>query len=115
MDIIIAWIVYAVAILVTAYILPGVRVDGFVSALIVALVLGIINAVFKPILMAITLPINVLTLGLFSLVVNTLIIMFVSYVVPGFQVDGFWWALLYAVILAVISAFFSDAARTVTT
>jgi putative membrane protein len=83
--------------------LPGVLLTGFVSALIVSLVLGLVNAFIKPFLVLITLPINILTLGLFTLVINALLIMLVSYLVPGFKVDGFWWALIFSVTLSITS------------
>jgi putative membrane protein len=112
MEIIISWLVYSLAIVVTAYILPGVHVDSFGTALITALVLGIINALLKPILLLLTLPINILTLGLFTLVINALLILLVASIVTGFKVDGFWWALLFSIILSFVSAFFSSAAST---
>jgi putative membrane protein len=90
-------------ILVVSYLLPGVLLTGFVSALIVSLVLGLVNAFIKPFLVLITLPINILTLGLFTLVINALLIMLVSYLVPGFKVDGFWWALIFSVTLSITS------------
>ncbi len=112
MEILLSWIVYALAILVAAYILPGVHVDSFWVALVTALVLGILNALLKPILIILTLPINILTLGLFTLVINALLILLASHIVNGFRVDGFWWALLFSIILSIISSFFSNAART---
>lgn len=96
------WLVAAIAILLTAYLLPGITLKGFGAALIAALVLGLVNAIFRPILLLLTLPINLLTLGLFTLVINTLLIMLTSAVVPGFGVRNFWWALLFGVILSVI-------------
>lgn len=92
----------AIAVMIAAYILPGVTVSGFLTALIVALVLGLINAVIKPILLILTLPINILTLGLFTFVINAAIILLVSAIVPGFRVDGFWWALLFSIVLSII-------------
>ncbi len=103
MQIIINWIIAAVAILIAAYLVPGIAVTGFVAALIVALVLGIINAVIKPILVLLTLPINVLTLGLFTWVINAVLVMLAAYVVPGFSVSGFWAALIFGLVLAIIN------------
>ena len=105
MNILINWLVSAFAILVTAYILPGVHISSFTSALVAAIVLGIINAFVKPILLILTLPINVLTLGLFTFVVNALIIILTADLVPGFKVDGFWWALLFSIVLSIINSF----------
>ncbi len=102
MNILISWLIGALAILVTAYILPGVVLTGFVPALAVAVVLGILNAIVKPILVALTLPINVLTLGLFTLVINAVIILLADAVVPGFKVDGFWTAFFFAIVLSVV-------------
>lgn len=105
MGILINWVISALAILVTAYILPGVHLSGFTTALVVAIVLGIINAVIKPILIILTLPINILTLGLFTLVINAVIIIITSNLVPGFKVDGFLWALLFSIVLSIINSF----------
>ena len=103
MKIFLNWLIYAVAIMITAYILPGVSIAGFVSALILAVVLGAINAFIKPVVVILTLPINILTLGLFTLVINALLIMLASMVVPGFGVDGFWWAMLFAIVLSMVT------------
>ena len=84
-----------------AYILPGVHVANFTSAIVLALVLGIINAILKPILLILTLPITILTLGLFALVLNALLILLAASVVPGFSVDGFIWALVFGLVLSI--------------
>lgn len=103
MGMLINWLLAALAIMVTAYLLPGVQLSGFVPALLTALVLGLVNAFIKPILLLLTLPINILTLGLFTLVINALLIMLVSKIVSGFQVAGFWWALVFSVVLTVVN------------
>ena len=105
MNIIINWFISALVILVVAYILPGVTVTGFVAALAVALVLGLINALVKPLLVVLTLPITVVTLGLFIFVINAALIMLAASIVPGFQVDGFLWALVFSLILSIANAF----------
>jgi putative membrane protein len=102
MNLLISWIFSALAVLVAAYLLPGVAVSGFVSALAVALVLGFLNAFIKPILIILTLPINILTLGLFTLVINAAIILLASGLVPGFKVDGFLYALIFGIIMSVM-------------
>ncbi|MBD3208305.1 MAG: phage holin family protein [Candidatus Nealsonbacteria bacterium] len=102
METLVNWVLVTLSVLVTAYVLPGVEVSGFLAALLVALLLGILNAIIKPLLLFLTLPINILTLGLFTLVVNALIILIASALAPGFKVDGFWWALLFSIILSVI-------------
>lgn len=103
MKIIINWLLYAVAIMITAYILPGVTLTGIVPALILAVVLGAINAIIKPVLLLITLPLNILTLGLFTFVINALLIMLAAAIVAGFSVSSFWWAMLFAVVLSVVN------------
>lgn len=105
MNIFLNWLLSALAIVVAAYLLPGVRVDTFIAALVLAIVLGVINAFLKPVLSFLTLPINILTLGLFGLILNALLIMLAAAIVPGFRVDGFWWAFLFGIVLALINAF----------
>lgn len=103
MKTIIHFVVSALAILITAYVLPGVHVSGFVAALVLAVVLGAINLILRPILVILTLPITILTLGLFVLVINGLLVMLASYIVPGFIIDNFLWAFLFGIVLAIIS------------
>jgi len=97
------WLVSGLAIVIAAYLLPGIRLTGFFAALVTALVLGLINAVIKPVLLLLTLPINILTLGLFTLVINALLILLTARIVPGFQVDGFWWAVAFSVVLTLVN------------
>ena len=104
MKTLIHWIVSALAILITAYLLPGAHVDGIWAALVLAVVLGIINVFLRPVLVLLTLPITFLTLGLFSLIINGLLVMLAAYIVPGFSVDSFWWALAFGIVLAIVSA-----------
>jgi len=96
------------AVLLTAYLLPGVHVENYGYALLVALVLSIANVIVKNILILFTIPLTVLSLGLFLLVINAVIILIVDYFVPGFSVDGFWWALAFSLILSVFNSLFSD-------
>lgn len=103
---IIHWISSVLAILIAAYILPGVTVT-FVGAIVLAVVLGIINVFIKPVLRVLTLPLTILTLGLFSLVLNALLVLLAAALVPGFDVLGFWSALFFAVIVSLVNAFFS--------
>src|ERR1043166_820579 len=98
------WLTATVAVLVSAYVLPGVMVSGFWVAVLTALVLGLVNAFLKPLLLFLTLPINLLTFGLFTFVINALLVLLVSYIIPGFQVANFWWALLFSVVLALVNA-----------
>ena len=104
MEILIVWLVSAVLIFVLANVLPGIAVAGFMTALIVAVVLGLVNAVIRPIILILTLPINILTLGLFTFVINALMVLLVASLVPGFAVASFWWAMLFSIILSVTNA-----------
>ena len=104
MAILISWLISAVAIIICAYLLLGVHVSSFVAALIAAAVLGVINAFIKPVLIILTLPINILTLGIFVFFINALCILLASSIVPGFHVDGFLWALLFGIILSVVNS-----------
>lgn len=103
MKFLIDWFISAVVIFVLAYVLPGVWVDGYLAALGAAILIGLVNATVKPLLIILTLPITILTLGLFLLVINALVIQLAAWLVPGFDVDGFWWALLFGVILSVVN------------
>ncbi|MDP2632279.1 MAG: phage holin family protein [Candidatus Curtissbacteria bacterium] len=97
------WLLSAIAIVVTAEFVPGFQVDSFSTALIVALGLGVVNAIIKPVLLLLTLPINILTLGLFTFVINAVLILLVAQVVSGFTVVGFVPALIAGVILWAIN------------
>jgi putative membrane protein len=107
MILLLEWFTSAASILIAAYLIPGVRVAGVWSALILALVLGLLNILIKPLLMLLTLPINILTLGLFTFVINALIIMLASSIVKGFEVGGFINALLFGIVLTIIQALFA--------
>lgn len=98
-----SWLLSALAIIIVANFVPGFTVDNFLTALIVALVLGVINAFIKPFILVLTLPINILTLGLFTFVINAVLILVVSRIVPGFQVAGFVPALIAGVALWLIN------------
>ncbi len=91
------------ALLAVAYLLPGITVASFGSALIAALVLGLVNMLVKPVLVLLTLPITIVTLGLFLIVINALLFWFVGSVLKGFQVNGFWWAVGGAILYSIIS------------
>lgn len=111
MNILINLILSAIAVFSAAYILPGVEVESFTSALVAAIVLGVINAFLKPVLLILTLPINILTLGLFTFVLNALLILLAANIVPGFHVNGFISALLLSFVLAIINFFLHNLAR----
>ena len=99
----IRWLFLTVAILVAAHLIQGFEVKGFWSAFLAAAILGVLNALFRPVLIILTLPINILTLGLFTFVINAVLIMMVSGVVGGFEVHGFWSALLGSLIISLVS------------
>ncbi len=99
-------IIYAMAVLLTAYLLPGVNVDDIVGALIVAALLTLLNATLKPILVFLTIPLTVITLGLFLLVINTVIILLAAYLIDSFHVDGFLWAFLFSLVLSLVNSIF---------
>ncbi|MEQ9301941.1 MAG: phage holin family protein [Cyclobacteriaceae bacterium] len=108
MSLVIRLVLSALGVLIAAYILPGVNVDGFFAAIVVSIILGILNWTVKPLLILFTLPLTFLTLGLFLLVINALIILLANSIVPGFEVEGFWWALLFSLVLTVLNSFFQD-------
>lgn len=95
----------SLAVFVAARILPGVSVDGFGTAVVVAVVLGLINATLRPLLIVLTLPLNVLTLGLFTFVIIGGLVQLASALVPGFRVANFWWALAFALTLSILNSF----------
>ena len=111
MKILINWLVSGISVVIAAYLLPGVHVRDFFVALVVALVLGIINAILKPILVVLTLPINIVTLGLFTFVINAFLVLLTTALVPGFTVDNFVWALLFSLVLSLINWFFHTLSR----
>lgn len=106
MYILLSLILSTIAVFITAYILPGVKLDGWTSALAVAIVLALINTFIRPILIILTLPLNIITLGLFTLVIIALCVMLASAITPGFHVDGFWWAMAFGIVLAIINTIF---------
>lgn len=101
MNLIIKLLITAVIVLLLAHFLPGVAVSGFTAAIIVAAVLGLLNAILKPILIILTIPITILTLGLFLLVINACIILLADQFIDGFGVNGFWTALLFSILLSI--------------
>ncbi len=108
MRLLIKWLIFSFAIYAAAYLLqPGIMVADFTTALVAAVVLGLINVVIAPILLILTLPINILTLGLFTFVLNALLVMLAGNLIPGFTVGGFWYALLFSLIVSVINSVLS--------
>ncbi len=105
MKLLLHWLVSAAAIGIAAYLVPGIGITP-VGALVLAVVLGALNLILRPVLLILTLPITVLTLGLFSLVINALLVMLAGYIVPGFTVAGFWSALLFSLVLSIANLVF---------
>ncbi len=97
------WLGLALGVLFVGWIIPGITVSSFMSAFIAAAVIALVNIFIKPILIFLTLPVNILTLGLFILVINALLFMFVAHLVPGVEVDGFWSAFWGALVLSLVS------------
>lgn len=103
MNILINWLISALIVIVVAYILPGVHVENFLTALTVALVLGVLNLLIRPLIILLTLPITLVTFGLFLVVINALLLLLTDAIVPGFTIDGFWWAVLYSLLVSFIN------------
>jgi putative membrane protein len=102
MRLLLRWVISAGVLMLIAYYLPGFKVSGFYTALIAALVLGLLNAIIRPVVHIFALPITILTLGLFSLVINALIIWLTSTIVKGFEISGFWPAFWGSVIMWLV-------------
>jgi putative membrane protein len=115
MGIFIRWLILTAAIIAASYLIDGIRISGFFSAFFAAAVLGILNALFRPILFILTLPINIMTLGLFTFVINALLLKMASGVIPGFDVHGFWSAVFAALIISgvnwILSSFINEQGR----
>lgn len=94
---------FALIIMFTAWIVPGISVENFKYAFFLAIVISLINLFIKPVLLFITLPINILTLGLFTLIINAVLLIFASHIVPGFHIDGFLSALLGSIIISILT------------
>ncbi len=108
MQFIITWIVTALSLLITAYLVPGLTIDGASAAAVGAIILGLVNAIVKPLLILLTLPLTFLTLGLFLLVVNAMTLGLVGYFTPGFTIDGFFPALIGSIVLSLVSGFLGN-------
>ncbi len=103
MTLFIRWLCYALAIIFVSWVVPGIEVSSFLNAMFVVVIIALINTFIKPLLQIITLPINLLTLGLFSLVINALLLMLAGYITPGFVVDGFLSALIGSILLSLLA------------
>lgn len=105
MNTIINLLIKSLAVFIAAYLIPGINVESFFTAVVVAVVLGLINTLIKPIIIILTLPINIMTLGIFTLVINGLLIILTSKIVPGFFVSGFWAAISFSIVLFIVNWF----------
>ena len=103
MVLVIKWLALSLIIMFIGWIVPGITISSFATALIASIAIAFVNIVIKPVLVILTLPINILTLGLFILVINALLFMFVAYIIPGIEVDGFWSAFIGALLLSILS------------
>ncbi len=108
MLILLKWVLFALAIMLTAWLIPGIEVDSFLSALLVVVIMALINTFIKPLIVFITLPINVITLGLFMLVINAVLFLLLGKISPGFEVNGFLSALLGSVIVTFLGTLISN-------
>ena len=102
------WLILTAAIIAASYLIEGIQVAGFFSAFFTAAILGILNAFFRPLLIILTLPINIMTLGLFTFVINALMLMMASGVISGFEVHGFWSAVFGSLVISIVSWFLSS-------
>lgn len=100
-------IALAIAVFVASYIIPGVEIDSITTLIVVAIVLGVVNTFIKPILVILTLPLTVITLGIFLLLLNGILVMLVSYIVPGFTIETFFAAILFSVTVSLVSTLVS--------
>lgn len=103
MYLLLRWLISALSLILVTYIVPGIKVQSFYTALIAALVLGLVNSLIRPVLLLLTLPVNILTLGLFTLVINALLFWLAATIVKGFGVDGFWPAFWGAIVMSIVS------------
>lgn len=97
----------ALAVIITAYLLPGVSVENFLTALLVAVVLALLNSFLKPILIILTIPVTIITFGLFLLVINAVIILLADDLIDSFHVNSFWWALLFSLVMSFFTSLFN--------
>lgn len=111
MDFLARLIISTLAVMVTSFLLPGVHIDSALTAILVAFVLSLLNAVIKPLLVLLTIPITLFTFGLFLLVINAMIIQLASWIVPGFVLSGFWSAFFFSIVLSIITAIMDGMAK----
>lgn len=106
MNLVVRLLVNALIVFALAWALPGIHIGTFWTALLVAVILGLLNAFVRPLLIILTIPVTIITLGLFIFVINALIVLLTDAIVGGFVVDGFWWALLFSILMAALNSAF---------
>ncbi len=104
MEILINLLIYSVAVYATAQVLPGVTLSNFSTAIVVTIILGLVNTFLKPIFLLLTLPVSIVTLGLFTFVINALMVIIVDMLISGFEVRDFWWALIFSLVLSLVTS-----------
>ncbi|WP_144605088.1 phage holin family protein [Algoriphagus algorifonticola] len=97
-----------ISVLIAAFFLPGISIDGWITGFLLAALLILINLTVRPLMILLTLPLTIITFGLFLLVINALVILLADAIIPGFEVSGFWWALLFAILLSLINSLFGN-------
>ncbi len=102
---IIKLLISTLAVIITSYVLPGIVIENMLAAIVVAVILGIVNTLLKPILLILTLPINIVTLGLFTFIINGALVLLTSSIVHGFHVKNLLWAMLFSIVISLISSF----------
>lgn len=109
---ILTWLLTALALIITANLIPGIRITSFPDALVAVVIMGLVNAIVRPILVLLTLPLTILSLGLFLLVINAISLLLVAYLTPsGFEIDGFFPALLGSIVLSLVSGLLNQFAK----
>lgn len=111
MNLFVRVIIQTLAVLIASYVLTGIEVGSLWTAIVVAILLGVVNIFVKPIFLILTLPLTILTLGLFIFVINALMVLLVSALVPGFYVASFWWALAFSLVVSLVTAFLENLKR----
>ena len=104
LKVLIKWLIISLVILGVASITPSIKVASFSAALVAALVLGLVNLVIRPVVLFFTLPINILTLGLFTFVINASMILLTAHLVSGFEIKNFWWALILSLFISIVNS-----------
>ena len=108
MKILLDLLVRTLAVLITAYLIPGVVIDNLITAVTAVIVLGLLNILIKPVIIILTLPVNILTLGLFTFIINALIVVLASWLINGFTINSFWSGMLFSIVLSLVNWFLNS-------